>query len=258
MKKWGTLCEALAIGPKAPAVISLVGGGGKTTAMFRLAHELKARGGKVLITTSTNIFVPEPWQCDEFMLEGCPDMHALAERPAGTITCLGNGVIEGTHRKVQSIDPAFIDDLGRAGYFDCILVEADGAKRKPLKAPADYEPVIPASTGLTIGVIGLDALGHHIAEDTIHRCELFCALTGTTPGGLIDVDCIVKVITADNGLFKNVPAGCRTAVLLNKADTAAVISRGGQIAQELATQKPEAGCIIASLQQEIFFTAPFA
>ena len=47
--------EALGIDPAQAAQYSLVGGGGKTTAMFRLAHELKALGKKVLVTTTTNI-----------------------------------------------------------------------------------------------------------------------------------------------------------------------------------------------------------
>ena len=74
----------------------------------------------------------------------------------------------------------------RKRLFDFILVEADGAKRKPIKAPADYEPVIPSSTTLVIGVIGLDALGKAIDEETIHRCELFCSLTGKKAGNTID------------------------------------------------------------------------
>ena len=37
-----------------------VGGGGKTSAMFRLAGEFKAAGSKVLVTTTTNIGVPGP------------------------------------------------------------------------------------------------------------------------------------------------------------------------------------------------------
>ena len=243
------LQEALHIASDTPAVVSFVGGGGKTTAMFLLAGELKALGKKVLITTTTNIFVPEPWQCDEFMLEGCTGVDALAARSSGTITCLGNGVIDATPRKVKSIDPAFIDELRSAGHFDCILVEADGSKRKPVKAPAEYEPVIPSSTTLVIGVIGLDCLGKPVSEDIIHRCELFCGLTGRKPGDLIDRESIVRLIMAENGLFKSAPAASRKVVLLNKADTAELQTQAELIAWELATQQKNPGCISASLQQ---------
>jgi probable selenium-dependent hydroxylase accessory protein YqeC len=184
------------------------------------------------------------------MLEGCAGVDALAARSSGTITCLGNGLIDGTPRKVKSIDPAFIDELLCAGHFDCILVEADGSKRKPVKAPAEYEPVIPSSTTLAIGIIGLDCLGKTVSEDIIHRCELFCACTGKKPGEMIDRESIVRLIMAENGLFKSAPAASRKVVLLNKADTEALIQQGEQIAQELGRlAAPVHGCVVASLEQ---------
>ena len=43
-------------------VISLVGAGGKTSLMFKLAHELSMTGEAVLTTTTTKIFEPDPDQ----------------------------------------------------------------------------------------------------------------------------------------------------------------------------------------------------
>ncbi len=250
MKPAVSLSAALELDRNAPLVISIVGGGGKTTAMFMLAREIKALGKKVLVTTTTNIGVPEPGQCDIFMLEGCTDPGQLAAIPAATITCLGGGLIEGEICKVKSVDPAFIDELYAQNLFDCILVEADGAKRKPIKAPADYEPVIPTSTTLVIGVIGLDSLGKEVSEENIHRCALFCACTGNKPGELIDRASIIQLILAEKGLFKGAPAASRKVVLLNKADTAELRLHAEQIAQEiLSLAAPVHGCIVASLLQ---------
>jgi probable selenium-dependent hydroxylase accessory protein YqeC len=244
-----SLADALALEASA-SVISLVGGGGKTTAMFRLAHALKVRGKKVLVTTTTNIGVPEPGECDIAMLEGCTDLGQLATLPGGTIVCLGNGLLQGEICKVKSVEPAFIDELHASGWFDSILVEADGAKRKPIKAPADYEPVIPKSTTLVIGVIGLDALGKIVSEDNIHRCKLFCACTGKKPGELIDRESFIKLIMSENGIFKGAPVASRKIVLLNKADNELFVNQGEQIAQQLTRlQAPVHGCIVASLQK---------
>ena len=204
----------------------------------------------MLVTTTTNIGVPEPGECDIAMLDGCPDPGVFATLPAGTIVCLGGGLLHGEICKVKSVEPAFIDELHASGWFDSILVEADGAKRKPIKAPADYEPVIPKSTTLVIGVIGLDSLGKKISEENIHRCELFCTCTGKQPGELIDGESIIKLITAVNGIFKNAPAASRKFILLNKADTEALTKQGKQIAQKLSRlQAPVHGCIISALQQ---------
>ena len=253
------LQEALHIAPDTPEVVSFVGGGGKTTALFRLAHELKALGKKVLVTTTTNIAASETSQCDILMLNGCADLGALAALPAATMVCLGNGLLQGDICKIKSVEPAYIDELHAHRFFDFIVVEADGAKRKPIKAPTDYEPVIPRSTTAVIGVIGLDCLGKPVSEDIIHRCELFCACTGRKSGEMIDRESIIRLIMGENGLFKSAPAASRKIVLLNKADTEVLTQQGQQIVRELTRlQASVYGCIVASLQKENYLTARFA
>lgn len=51
------------------------------------------------------------------------------------------------------------------GLSDVLLIEADGAKRLPLKVPEEWEPVIPELVDLLIGVVGMDALGEPDSED---------------------------------------------------------------------------------------------
>ena len=55
-----SLGQALMLGDG--GVISLVGAGGKTSLMFKLAHELSKTGEPVLTTTTTKIFEPGPDQ----------------------------------------------------------------------------------------------------------------------------------------------------------------------------------------------------
>ena len=54
------------------------------------------------------------------------------------------------------------------------MIEADGAKRLPLKVPGEWEPVIPDFTDLVVGVIGMDAVGQMIRE-SCHRPERVAA-----------------------------------------------------------------------------------
>lgn len=55
MKKQVEFLELLQIDYKKYPVIAVVGGGGKTSLIYRLADELLDRGKKVIITTTTHM-----------------------------------------------------------------------------------------------------------------------------------------------------------------------------------------------------------
>lgn len=210
--------------PSSPigGVIALVGGGGKTTAMFALAEEFSADGHDVLMTTTTHIADPRNEAGRDFD-HLCLDTNAAVDprrfpRPAAGRGCrcvlaAGDAADPG---KLKGIDPTRLRALRRIWPF--ILVEADGAKRKPVKAPAAYEPVLPPSADLVLGLIGLDALGRPCDADTVHRPECFAPVTGCAPGTMIGLDHLARLITSPDGLFKNVPAATPRVLVLNKAE----------------------------------------
>ena len=211
------LCEALFLKPDKAELICLVGGGGKTTTMFSLARELKDAGKKVLVTTTTNIASAEALQADTLII-GQENISAFfPDTAAGAIICLAGKKLNHTG-KLAGVSRELIDDIYQKRFFDCIIVEADGAKRRPVKAPADYEPVLPSRATMAIGVVGLDSLRKPITEEHVHRPELFCSIAAKHMGQIIDRSCIIRLILSKKGLFKDVPAGCRKQVLLNKAD----------------------------------------
>jgi probable selenium-dependent hydroxylase accessory protein YqeC len=241
-----TLYEALNIDLNIPELISVVGAGGKTSTMFRLAKELKAFGKKVLVTTTTNIAFSETSQADHLILDGLKDIFSLSKVEAGTIACLGSGVLN-DKGKLKGIDREFVDEIYQKHLFDYVLVEADGSKRRPIKAPAHYEPVIPRETTRVIGVIGLDALGKAITEDFVHRPTLFCSITGKKMGDTIDRKCLIHLILSQDGLFKDVPQGCRKYVVFNKADYADRQEEAKITVNELMQRRPLInGLIIAA------------
>src|SRR2546428_1630669 len=57
-----------ALGVRRGEMVSLIGAGGKTTTLFRLAKELRDEGGKVLVTTTTKIFKPTKPHVDRLFL----------------------------------------------------------------------------------------------------------------------------------------------------------------------------------------------
>ena len=99
-----------------------------------------------------------------------------------------------------------------------IIVEADGAARKPLKAPNATEPVIPESTSLVIAVTGMDALGCRLTEENVFRPEIVSRLTGLAKGGTVTADTIATLITHPQGITKGSPAHARIVPFINKID----------------------------------------
>ena len=71
--------------------------------------------------------------------------------------------------KLKGVDPVIVDPM--RSLADCVLVEADGARSRSLKAPADHEPVIPEFTTLTIVVVGLDVLDQRLDSESVHQAS---------------------------------------------------------------------------------------
>lgn len=159
-----------------PVMTALIGGGGKTTLMYKLAQEL-SQDGTVIVCTSTKILEPDH-------LPVLTDASAEAIGKAlksNRVICVGTRIGGG---KLSA--PAICFDKLKA-LADYVITEADGAHRLPIKAHEAYEPVIPEGTDMTVLVIGADAFGQPIG-DICHRPELFAQIAGVdiqstvTPG----------------------------------------------------------------------------
>lgn len=208
-----------ALGMTADEVVALVGGGGKTTAMFRLAREAVDKGGSVITTTTTRIF-------------GTQIALAPAHVPATALTRERVAAVLAVHRHVLVIGATDAGsgkadgvslDLFRClrAWFPgvCLLNEADGSRMRPFKAPADYEPVIPADTTLVVPVVGADVFGKSLDADHVHRPELVSALSDAPRGTPITPAIVARVLTHPQGGRKGVPARARVVVLINKVES---------------------------------------
>jgi probable selenium-dependent hydroxylase accessory protein YqeC len=223
----------IAIGPRdaAPELLRLVGGasgpvalvgaGGKTSSMFALARAAAEAGARVLVTTTTRILDPsrvserEGAGFGRLLIEAEP----MSEKARARIAAAGDRVvlaagIEGD--KLVGIAPDEVDAL--APLFDLCLVEADGSRGLPIKAPSDREPVIPQSAAAVLGFVGLEALGAPMDGRAVHRPELFGPLVGCALGSAIRVEHVVALAFSPEGLFKGAPRGASRIVVLNKAD----------------------------------------
>ncbi|MGH4138996.1 selenium cofactor biosynthesis protein YqeC [Clostridium sp.] len=177
-------------------ILSIVGAGGKTTMMFKLAQELRG-GSKILVTTTTKIYHPSLDRYD-FICTDKKDFFKYSSMNEDGIYVLGVGIND--ENKILGLSIKDLHDL--ALHFDYIVIEADGAKKKQLKAWNEFEPIIYCKTTKTIGIIDIHSLGMLINEDNIHRSKIFCEITGAHEGEIVNLKYLTELILNPKGLFK--------------------------------------------------------
>jgi molybdenum cofactor cytidylyltransferase len=224
--------------------VALVGSGGKTTALFQLARELTAPPSA--LPSSSFLFRPSSfvtstthlgaWQASladrHFIAEELADLSALEESiPPGVTLVTGpldGDRLGGLNEKLLSWLRAKCQARGIP-----LLIEADGARQKPLKAPADHEPVIPKFVEMVVVVAGLSGLGKPLTEEFVHRPEIFARLSGLAIGDKITPEAVVRVLTHPAGGLKSIPKNARRVALLNQADTPLFQGQGKYLAELL-------------------------
>lgn len=197
---------------KMPRIISLVGGGGKTTSMGRLAEELAERGFRVLVTTTTHIGCPKDGQV--CLAEDASELFDVVWN--GNILTAGRPEKEG--RKLSMMkrfdEPEVLERL--LEQIDFILIEADGAKMFPLKVPAEYEPVFLEQTGLVIACTGLSSVGKTFGE-TCFRFDQEGGWLARKAEDRIMPEDIALILMDQRGSRKNL-GGRYYKIILNQAD----------------------------------------
>lgn len=234
-----TLKEALDIRPG--EVISLVGGGGKTTLMFALARELASGGDCVVTTTTTKILEPSPSETPLLLLETDEEelMRLLLDNvdKYRHITIASGRLTSG---KLNGISSEFVVKLAGLSQVSYIVVEADGAAHRSLKAPNPTEPVIPFNTSLVIPMVGIDAVGCRLTEEDVFRPEIVSNLLGLPLGEVISSEAIAFLITHHQGIIKGSPERARIVPFINKVDLDKGLSKGRDLAGKiLAMRHPQ-------------------
>jgi molybdenum cofactor cytidylyltransferase len=100
-----------------------------------------------------------------------------------------------------------------------LIVESDGARKLPIKAPAAHEPPIPDFINAVITVIGLSGLGKPLSSEWVHRPELYSSLVGLPLGETLESQHLVRGLVSSEGGMKNIPSGARRILLINQIDS---------------------------------------
>ncbi len=199
------IVEGIQEGSGEKLIVSLVGGGGKTTIMYELASYFARKGKRVIATTTTHIFIPQ----EKIWAKNMKEVRALWK--AGGFAVVGRP--SGQEKLKVLVEGEWKLFMQEA---DIVFIEADGAKGYPCKLPNATEPVIPQESNLVIGVIGMDALGRTY-EEVCFRSEYVEDRLGKKRKDIVKIDDISNMVYSENILKKEV--GDRQFILvLNKCD----------------------------------------
>lgn len=212
-------------------LIAFVGGGGKTSLLFALGAALP---GRRILTTTTRIFAAQMNLAPEviFATEDIEKSEGkIGEALDRHGTCLVVGAVEG--EKARGVPPELPGQWLARPDVDFVLVEADGSRMRPIKAPAAHEPVIPPAATLVVPVVGIDALDGRFSEIT-HRPELAAELLQwSVIHDRLSARDVARLVTHAQGGLKGVPDGARVMVFINKVETAVQLTAARQIAQQI-------------------------
>lgn len=204
-----TLRQALGIETKKCPVISVVGAGGKTTLITRLAQEYRKSHIPVIVTTTTHMRMEnKPW----FLLE--PSLEKL-DRIMKSEGMVWIGIPD-ENEKMKAPSQEFLREVLHLEYP--LLIEADGAKLLPLKVPAKHEPVILPETTHVLNVYGLDALGEPLNE-VCFRGEIAAEFLQKGITDMVMKEDIVKLALSQICGKKGSTMSMEYHVVLNKADS---------------------------------------
>lgn len=207
--------------------IAIVGSGGKTTLMFRLAAEL---GSNVIVTTTTHLSREQAgWGNQEFIISGEIDIAPVLEKVSGVCVLHSGYTDDG---KVSGLSESSMKKLLEISKIP-VIIEADGAKCKPLKAPAEHEPLIPSLVDAVIVVAGLAGIDKPLSDQWVHRKEIFSRIAHLELNGEIEPDHLLRLLQSPLGGLKNIPLNAKKIALLNQADDEVKASIGGEIAEKL-------------------------
>jgi probable selenium-dependent hydroxylase accessory protein YqeC len=203
------------------ALIAIVGAGGKTTTMYALAGELAGQGKHVITTTTTQIFYPEPDETDLLIIE--PDTGTLLKTiDEAWPQCHRITVAERVLRadKLGGLQPEQPYELLVNSGAHAVIVEADGARHRMIKAPAEHEPVIPSHTNVALLLMSAEAIHKPLDERIAHRPELIASVTGIRVGDVLSPAVIAKLMTSEQGALKQIPQTASAYLLITHASTA--------------------------------------
>ncbi len=203
-----------------------IGGGGKTSTIRHVAETCLEKGLKVLIATTTKVLISEftdyhTLQVGDRLTK--QDLEALrAIWRAGEIPVLYRSTWP-EKKKYLGHEPEVLEAIRRQveEYLHeqvILLVEADGARNRPLKAPYPHEPVI-SEEGNVVVLIGSEVLGERLDPDMVYGYENILKVLRKDAPFILGAEELANLVVHPEGYMKGVHNKKRLKVIFNKSES---------------------------------------
>ncbi len=215
----------------------VVGAGGKKSTIFALAERL----GRTVVTATVRIPIFDERVADVVVTDDpVAAVRGAVDWPVGVVPGRNGDRYEG-------YEPAVVDELAAADLADAVLVKADGARTRWLKAPNEREPRLPASADTVVPVASVRAVGEPLDERRVHRPERVAEITGLEPGDRIGAEDVAAVLASERGGHKDVPPGAGVVPLLNMVDDPSLAAVGRTVAEGVLERSPASRVVLARM-----------
>jgi molybdenum cofactor cytidylyltransferase len=196
------LWDALSLDTVPRPVVAVVGGGGKSSLIYRLGAEAAALGRRAILTGTTRFTRAASGAQPRAVVaaEGSLPSAVAAALVTEQVVVASSGYLP--KGRLAGLTSRSVNALAATPGVGLVAIHADGSRQRPFKAPGEHEPLIPDAATHVVAVVGLDALGAPIDEAHVHRHEALQALVGAATH--CDASVIARTMVAATGGRKHV------------------------------------------------------
>jgi probable selenium-dependent hydroxylase accessory protein YqeC len=134
-----------------------------------------------------------------------------------------------------------------------LLVECDGARRLPMKAPRPWEPVVPRTAAAVFALMGASAFGRPICAATCYNPEGALQILGIA-SGVFDAHALAVLASDPRGYRKGVPPGAAFCLVVNQGDITAGREIASALLRELSALHGITGALLSWQEQAVYET----
>ena len=232
--------------------IAFTGAGGKTSAIRTLVKEIQSRN-PIISTTTTKLGLAQTDLADVHLILKAPDLMD----GVGALLRTGRSVLVTNdqvpdERKWSGLSLA---ELGRLREIcrekgAILLIEADGARRKSIKAPAEHEPVVPEWVDLMVSIAGLDVIGKPFTSEYCHRAERAKEILGIEGEARIAEDHVSELLRSTRAGLKGAPPSSTVRVILRQSEGIEDIEIGRRISTDVLLSERIQSVLIGTLDHQ--------